>query len=36
MDGPGDLRAGAMPNPPHSSELIRGSVEEAGWSVTEY
>ena len=28
-------RAGPMRNPPHLGELIRESMEEAGWSVTE-
>ena len=28
-------RAGPMLNPPHLGELIRESMEEAGWSVTE-
>ena len=28
-------RAGPMLNPPHPGELIRESMEEAGWSVTE-
>ena len=30
-----DDRAGAMLNPPHLGELIRESMEEVGWSVTE-
>ena len=28
-------RAGPMLNPPHLGELIRESMEEVGWSVTE-
>ncbi len=28
-------RAGPMTNPPHLSELIRESMEELGWNVTE-
>ena len=28
-------RAGPMLNPPHLGELIRESMEETGWSVTE-
>ena len=28
-------RAGPMLNPPHLGELIRESMEEAGWNVTE-
>ena len=28
-------RAGPMRNPPHLGELIRESMEEVGWSVTE-
>ena len=30
-----DERAGPMLNPPHLSELIRESMEEAGWTVSE-
>ncbi|MDE0389089.1 MAG: HigA family addiction module antitoxin [Rhodospirillales bacterium] len=30
-----DDRAGAMLNPPNLGELIRESMEEVGWSVTE-
>jgi len=30
-----DDRVGAMLNPPHLGELIRESMEEVGWSVTE-
>ena len=28
-------RAGPMLNPPHLGELVRESMEEVGWSVTE-
>ena len=28
-------RVGPMANPPHLGELIRESMDEAGWSVTE-
>ncbi len=28
-------RVGAMLNPPHLGELIRESMEEVGWNVTE-
>ena len=28
-------RAGPMLNPPHLGELIRESMEEVGWNVTE-
>ena len=28
-------RAGPMLNPPHLGELIRASMEEVGWNVTE-
>lgn len=28
-------RVGPMTNPPHLSELIRESMEEVGWNVTE-
>ena len=28
-------RVGAMLNPPHLGELIRESMDEVGWSVTE-
>ena len=30
-----DDRAGPMRNPPHLGELIRESMDEVGWSVTE-
>ena len=28
-------RVGPMANPPHLGELIRESMEDVGWSVTE-
>ena len=28
-------RVGTMTNPPHPGELIRESMDEVGWSVTE-
>ncbi len=28
-------RVGPMPNPPHLGELVRESMDEVGWSVTE-
>ena len=28
-------RAGLMPNPPHLGELVRESMEEMSWNVTE-
>lgn len=31
----GSERVGPMLNPPHLGELIRESMEEVGWSVTE-
>ena len=33
--GNDDDRVGSMMNPPHLGELIRESMEEVGWSVTE-
>lgn len=30
-----DNRVGTMLNPPHLGELIRESMEEVGWNVTE-
>ena len=30
-----DDRVGSMLNPPHLGELVRESMEEVGWSVTE-
>ena len=30
-----DDRVGSMLNPPHLGELIRESIEEVGWSITE-
>ena len=35
MNGSGSERAGAMLNPPHLGELIRESMDEVGWNVTE-
>ena len=35
MNGTGGERVGAMVNPPHLGELIRESMDEAGWNVTE-
>ncbi len=35
MNGSEGERAGPMLNPPHPGELIRESMEEVGWSVTE-
>ena len=35
MNGTGGERVGAMPNPPHLGELIRESMDEVGWNVTE-
>ena len=35
MNENGGERVGPMPNPPHLGELIRESMEEVGWSVTE-
>ena len=35
MDGTGGERVGAMLNPPHLGELIRESMDEVGWNVTE-
>ena len=34
MNERGGERAGPMLNPPHLGELVRESMEEAGWSVT--
>jgi len=28
-------RVGPMPNPPHLGELVRESMDELGWNVTE-
>ncbi len=35
MNESGGERVGPMLNPPHLGELIRESMEEVGWSVTE-
>ena len=35
MDGTGSERVGAMLNPPHLGELVRESMDEVGWNVTE-
>ena len=35
MNGIGDGRVGPMLNPPHLGELIRESMGEVGWNVTE-
>ena len=35
MNGTGSERVGAMLNPPHLGELIRESMDEVGWNVTE-
>ena len=35
MNESGGERVGPMLNPPHMGELIRESMEEVGWSVTE-
>ena len=35
MNGTGGERAGPMLNPPHLGELIRESMNEVGWNVTE-
>ena len=35
MNGTGGERVGAMRNPPHLGELIRESMDEVGWNVTE-
>ena len=35
MNGTGGERVGAMLNPPHLGELIRESMDEVGWNVTE-
>ena len=35
MDGTGSERVGAMLYPPHLGELIRESMDEVGWNVTE-
>ncbi len=35
MNGREDDRVGSMMNPPHLGELIRESMDELGWNVTE-
>ena len=35
MNTTGSERVRPMPNPPHLGELIRESMDEAGWNVTE-
>ena len=35
MNATGSKRVGPMLNPPHLGELIRESMEEVGWNVTE-
>ena len=35
MDGLASDRVGAMLKPPHLGELIRESMDEVGWNVTE-
>ena len=35
MNGTGSERVGPMLNPPHLGELIRESMNEVGWNVTE-
>ena len=35
MSNDDDERVGPMLNPPHLGELIRESMEEVGWNVTE-
>ena len=35
MNGAGGARMGAMLNPPHLGELIRESMDDVGWSVTQ-
>ena len=35
MSSTGGERVGAMLNPPHLGELIRESMDEIGWNVTE-
>ena len=35
MNNDGDGRARPMLNPPHLGELIRESMEETGWNVTD-
>ena len=35
MNDTADDRVGPMPNPPHLGELIRESMDDVGWNVTE-
>ena len=35
MNNTASARVGPMVNPPHLGELIRESIDEAGWNVTE-
>ena len=35
MSSTGGERVGAMLNPPHLGELVRESMDEVGWNVTE-
>ncbi len=35
MSGTSSERVGPMRNPPHLGELIRESMDEVGWNVTE-
>ena len=35
MNGTASDRVGPMANPPHLGELIRESMDEVGWNVTE-
>ena len=35
MNGRDDDRVNSMVNPPHLGELIRESMDEVGWNVTE-
>ena len=35
MNGTDGERAGPMLNPPHLGELVRESMEDVGWNVTE-
>ena len=35
MSGTTSVRVGPMANPPHLGELIRESMDDVGWNVTE-
>ena len=35
MDGTGGERVGPMLNPPHLGELVRESMDEVSWNMTE-